>query len=224
MSSRAGALAVGIPTIVLKEKAKSNSYMVVLLQAQAGEVEPTVVELAPKQIATLGNPPIVRLERMHVTGKKPAAGMRLLLEVAPNDALPEDGCRLAAATLKTLGVAAQECLRLTLVDALQRVGGHGPLPTAAEVDLEARWAELRKREGLVAQLQQTLAKLTHERGWYQQQAEQFRAQLEATSAELDLAMEERQVAVSMYAKARAIEEDLLHLKLRHFSDPVKSGE
>jgi len=46
------------------------------------------------------------------------------------------------------------------------------------------------------------------------QAERFRSELERAASELDLAHEERAVAVSMYAKSRVVEQELLNLKLR----------
>lgn len=193
----------------------SATTVAVLLQVSVGSVEDSFVELSPRQIANLGSPPVVSLERMAVPGKK-NSGMRLLCEVRENAEVADDGCRLSAPTLKIIGSSVNECVRLLVLEKFQSAAGS----TSAKPcdDLEERWAELKKREGLVEQLEQTLQKLSHERQWYKMQAESFRAELAAATEELDLVMEERQVAVSLYTKSRMVEEELMNLKLKFLSD------
>lgn len=192
-----------------------STSVAVLLQVSVGPVEDSFVELSPRQIANLGSPAVVSLERMVVPGKK-NQGMRLLCEVRDNAEVADDGCRLSAPTLKVIGASVNDCVRLLVSEKFQSATSSASVKNTE--DLEERWAELKKREGLVEQLEQTLQKLSHERQWYKMQAESFRAELAAATEELDLVMEERQVAVSLYTKSRMVEEELMNLKLKFLSD------
>lgn len=154
----------------------------VLLQTSVGtDVEESVIELSPRQISSLGGPSVVRIEAMV---PKKGSLPRIICEIKENSNLPDDACRVGARTLKIIAAPPNSCVRVTLLGAA-KAGG------------EEKNNELKKREELLEALQHTLAKLTHERNWYKQVAERFRAELAATAEELDLAMEERQIAVSM---------------------------
>jgi len=174
--------------------------------ASTPAVEDSVIELSPAQLVGLGRPQCVRLEQITTApGKKATPGMKILCEAREAADLSDDQCRLSPASLKVLGVHAGGCVRL------QRLASFA-VDDAAR--LAERAAEQQRREELVAGLQEALAKLAHERDWYMAQAERFRGELEEVAAALDLAHEERKVAVSMYAKSRVVEQELLNLKLK----------
>jgi hypothetical protein len=155
---------------------------VVLLQAGVSpSVADCAIELSPRQIESLGHPPVVRIERR--AGAKPskAGALKLLAEVIENADLADDECRLSAATIKVVGVPAGDCVRLTHLECLSQ-NNH-----EESAQLEEKLEELRMREDLVEAMQIALNKLAHERDWYMQQAEKFRSQLAIASEELDLA-------------------------------------
>jgi len=132
----------------------------VLLQTQAGaDMEDCVIELSSRQAESLGDPHVVRIERMAGSkSKKP--GMRMLCQVKANSELSHDGCRLSLSTLKIVGVAASDCVRLSLLP--NDVGSQQEEGPEA---LAVKMAQQEMRESLVVSLQEALATLAHERDW-----------------------------------------------------------
>jgi hypothetical protein len=202
------------------------SNFVLLQVTSCDTLEDSVIEMSPNQIASLDFPAVVRVEKMIKTKKKSSKKefSRLICEVNENASLVDDHARLNLSTMKIIKTPENECVRISLVDKLKPyndLNNTTTLTTSNELGSENnnqqsdnRWTQLKKRENIVLELQQTLEKLTYEKSWYQAQAEKYRSELATALEELDLAMEERQVAVSMYTKSRMVEQELLGLKIR----------
>eukprot|EP00615_Pteridomonas_danica_P016126 CAMPEP_0114401588 /NCGR_PEP_ID=MMETSP0102-20121206/17334_1 /TAXON_ID=38822 ORGANISM="Pteridomonas danica, Strain PT" /NCGR_SAMPLE_ID=MMETSP0102 /ASSEMBLY_ACC=CAM_ASM_000212 /LENGTH=253 /DNA_ID=CAMNT_0001564689 /DNA_START=21 /DNA_END=779 /DNA_ORIENTATION=+ len=191
----------------------------VLLQVSSSQsLKDSVIEMSPNQIACLDFPAVVRVEKMIKTKKKPTKTFcSLICEVQENETLIDDHAHLGLQTMKVIKTPENECIRISLVERLKPYN-----PTDGGED--NKWTQLQKRENIVIELQQTLEKLTYEKSWYQAQAEKYRSELATAMEELDLAMEERQVAVSMYTKSRMVEQELLGLKIRQIQDSTVMEE
>ena len=149
----------------------------VLLQASVNEdLGDSVIELSPRQLEALGNPVIVRLQKMTETApvkgksrKTVHPGSKLLVETIENPLLDDDSCRLSATSISIITGAtpigsvggAAACLRLSLV---QRLAPHAfEKKTESEEQRLQQW----QRAQLVVDMQTAMAKLTYDKEWYQ---------------------------------------------------------
>jgi hypothetical protein len=159
-----------------------TANVTVLLQVSSGAtLEDSCIQISHEQFVSLGEPVVVRCLRLEQKGMK-KKGASLLCEVLVEDGIPIDSCCLSTATMSLLAIKPTECVRLSF---LRRLNQGKQVDIAAS---EARFAELERREQLVEALQKAVIKLSHEKLWYQNQAEGFRSELEAATDELDLAM------------------------------------
>lgn len=163
----------------------------------------TEIHMSAQQYAELRSPHCVSVSPLSPQPATERCALEsIVLQVRMNEDLPQEKVLISENAAKSIltEVGTNEVIRVSL---LVGAGGNEGSGGGTLLGNDA------KKNEMLRDVCDLVEKLTHEKEWYYKQAEEFRSQLEQATDALDLAMEERRVAVSMYSKARAMEQQMI---------------